>query len=550
MTGPAWFASPPEVHSAALSSGPGPGSLWTASAAWTSLSAEYAQTAQELTAVLAAVESGAWEGPSALAYVAAHGPYLAWLLRQSMHSTAMAARQQTAAIAYTGALAAMPTLGELAANHATRAALVGTNFFGINTIPIALNEADYMRMWIQAATVMAGYETVAGTAVAAAPQPEPAPTIMKTEAKATAAESSPPPDKSPDYLDFLDGIGYNQLYNEFMQPIVDSVFQAFSGLLFDVDPWLPILGNPLTYLNPFNVAFALGYPMDLATYTVLLSEMFAFVGADIAAAFATGNPGTIALTLMFASVEIIGTVITDTIALLKTTLETTLVLLLPAMLPLLGSLTLAPAGVLGGLGLGALAKLIPPIAAMPPPVMTLAPAIAPPPTPIPAPAPVPAPVAAPVPAAAPAPAPAAPPAPPPTPAGPVHPYMYMATALGMDARASARSRAKKKAPEPDVAATPAAAAKIGEQPRGRRRRRRRAQDQQLGRGYEYVDLEPELEDPPPVTASAVGAGPLGFAGTAPRESAARAAGLTMLAEEHTVTAATPMMPSTWDSGGD
>ena len=190
MTAPIWMAAPPEVHSALLSSGPGPGSLLAAAETWNSLSAEYSSVAAELSALLANVQAGAWQGPSAESFVAAYVPYLAWLMRASANSATAAAQHETAAAAYTTALAAMPTLPELGANHIVHGVLLATNFFGINTIPIAVNEADYVRMWVQAATTMSTYQAVASTAAAATPSTDPAPTIQKSDAQ-TQASSLP-----------------------------------------------------------------------------------------------------------------------------------------------------------------------------------------------------------------------------------------------------------------------------------------------------------------------------------------------------------------------
>ncbi|CAG7424727.1 PPE family protein [Mycobacterium avium subsp. paratuberculosis] len=460
----------------------------------------------------------------------------------------MAAQQEVAAAAYTAALAAMPTLPELAANHAAHAVLTATNFFGINTIPIAVNEADYARMWVQAATVMGTYQDVAAAALAATPHTEPAPRVMAAAAPAARAaqSSSYPPDTQDQWLDWLEKTGFVDFYNRYIQPLIDQLMNNpfFRSLFSGFDPWLPSLGNPLSFLNPFNIAFALGYPMDFGSYFGYLAQMFSFVAADLAAAFASGNPATIAWTLLFTTIEVIGTVITDTIALIKTLLEQ-MIVLIPAILPLL-TVSVVPLVVptlVGGLaGLTGLAGLhaipVPPFV----PAPTLVPvALAPSPPPAPAPAPSPAP--APAPTSAAAPAAAAPGAPPPTPSGPpvatLHSLAYLVGGLTADARRAASAGARRReAAAPENVEAPAVAQPEEE---STQRRRHRAAAKQLGRGYEYLDPEPST------TASQLGAPTLGFAGTAAKRAAAAPAGLSApVLDEFADAPRAPMMPATWD----
>ncbi|MGV7251398.1 MULTISPECIES: PPE family protein [Mycobacterium] len=157
-------ALPPEINSARMYAGPGPGSLAAAAAMWDSLAAELHATAGHYRSVIAGLTSGRWLGPASLSMASALGPYVAWTAGVAARAAETASQAVLAVEGYEAAFAMTVPPPVVAANRALLAALVATNFFGQNSTAIAATEAQYGEMWAQDAAAM--YEYAANSATA------------------------------------------------------------------------------------------------------------------------------------------------------------------------------------------------------------------------------------------------------------------------------------------------------------------------------------------------------------------------------------------------
>ncbi len=259
------FWAPPEITSALIHSGPGPGSLLTAANAWRQLAIELGHTAADYASTVAGIP---WQGPSATAMTASTLPYVAWLHTTSLQAAqmSMAATIMASSFAVTQAAVVHPSV--VTANRTLLAHLIATNYFGINFPAIAATEAQYLQMWAGNTTAMLGYHATSLQTMAmptftpASPMTTPTAPAAQTAAvgrAATAAPAAADPAAAAPTNFFADP--FVQTVNGYLQNVVSSgIFnpQSFIGLITGGHDYFPGQFPEVLPPTPRNLAIAYG----------------------------------------------------------------------------------------------------------------------------------------------------------------------------------------------------------------------------------------------------------------------------------------------------
>jgi PPE-repeat protein len=164
---------PPEINSARMYSGPGPGSLLAAAGSWDSLSAELGTTAETYESVVSGLTALHWRGPASASMTDRAAPFVGWLYTTAEQTKQTAMQARAAAMAYEQAYAMTVPPPLIAANRTQLTSLTATNFFGQNTAAIAATEAQYAEMWAQDTSAMYGYASSSAAATQLTPFPSP-----------------------------------------------------------------------------------------------------------------------------------------------------------------------------------------------------------------------------------------------------------------------------------------------------------------------------------------------------------------------------------------
>jgi PPE-repeat protein len=155
---------PPEINSARMYAGPGPGPMLAAASAWDALAAELQSTAASYRAAISELTGGPWLGASSAEMTAATTPYLDWMTTAAAQAGQTATQARAAAAAYEIAFTMTVPPAVIAANRSLLMTLIATNVLGQNTAAISATEVHYAEMWAQDATAMYGYAGSAATA--------------------------------------------------------------------------------------------------------------------------------------------------------------------------------------------------------------------------------------------------------------------------------------------------------------------------------------------------------------------------------------------------
>ena len=247
------FWAPPEITSALIHSGPGPGSLLTAANAWRQLAIELGQTAAGYASTAAGIP---WQGPSATAMTLSTLPYIAWLHTTAAQAAQMSTAATTMASSFVATQTAVVHPSVVTANRTMLAHLIATNFFGINFPAIAATEAQYMQMWADNTTAMLGYHATSLQTMAmptfTPPSPMTTPTATAAQTAAAAAAAADPPTSI-----FADP--FVQTVNGYLQNTVSSgIFnpQSFISLITSGRDYFPGQNPDVLAPTPRNLAIA------------------------------------------------------------------------------------------------------------------------------------------------------------------------------------------------------------------------------------------------------------------------------------------------------